>query len=119
MVFHYFLDKPPEPVVAKVSFLPEEKDLKSDEAMWVLYERWRKRYNQKREPDEMARRFEEFKRPERAHSVHEANNSNLPYKLELNQFSDGKLAETCLLPPGVGVQLLKHLLTRRSCRRIC
>jgi hypothetical protein len=76
MVFHYFLGKRPEPVAAKVSLVPEEKDFKSDEAMWVLYECWRKLYNQEREPDEMAGRLEEFK--SRAHFVHEMNNSNPP-----------------------------------------
>ncbi|KAK3158173.1 hypothetical protein QOZ80_2AG0133800 [Eleusine coracana subsp. coracana] len=83
----------------KISFLATEKELESDEAMWALYDRWRKRYNQERDLDELSRRFNEFKKT--AHYVHRINNSNLPYKLELNQFSDGKLAEACFPPPGV------------------
>uniref|UniRef100_A0A0A9D7R1 Cathepsin propeptide inhibitor domain-containing protein n=1 Tax=Arundo donax TaxID=35708 RepID=A0A0A9D7R1_ARUDO len=39
-----------------------DKDLESDEAIWVLYERWCKAYNKERDPDEMARRFHIFKR---------------------------------------------------------
>jgi len=38
-----------------------EADMASDEALWALYERWCKAFNQERQPDEMARRFSKFK----------------------------------------------------------
>ncbi|PNT75403.1 hypothetical protein BRADI_1g31765v3 [Brachypodium distachyon] len=57
-----------------VEFMPKEEDLESDEAVWRLYERWCKDFNQKREPDEMARRFNKFKN--RVLRVRDMNNSN-------------------------------------------
>ncbi|CAL4972504.1 unnamed protein product [Urochloa decumbens] len=75
----------PEPFVA------DEKDMESDEALWAFYERWLKHYNLQRDRDEMAYRFDEFKSS--VFSVHQVNNSNLPYKLEVNMFADGKLSE--------------------------
>jgi hypothetical protein len=39
----------------------EEKDLESDEALWALYERWCKYFNEERDRDEMARRFSKLK----------------------------------------------------------
>ena len=77
----------------KVNLPIHEDDLVSDEAMWSLYERWCKVFNQERDTDEMARRFKEFK--ENVLLVYRVNNSGLPYKLELNEFSDGKLTEFC------------------------
>ncbi|TVU29690.1 hypothetical protein EJB05_21268 [Eragrostis curvula] len=89
-------DEPQKPVSACFS---AEKDLESDEALWALYERWCKHYNQERDPEEMAQRFDKFKKT--ALHVHQVNKSNLSYKLGLNQFSDGKLAELCLPEQGV------------------
>lgn len=57
----------------------------------ALYERWRKFFNQERDRDEMARRFSSFK--ETVLSVEENKRSDLPYRLGINQFADGKLAE--------------------------
>ncbi|CAL4910032.1 unnamed protein product [Urochloa decumbens] len=79
-------------------FVPQEKDLESDEALRALYERWCKAFNQKRDHDEMARRFNKFK--SMALLVHRTNNANLPYKLELNKFADGKLREMRANPDG-------------------
>ena len=42
--------------------MADEKDLESDEALWAFYERWRKHYNLERRRDEMAYRFDKFKR---------------------------------------------------------
>lgn len=67
--------------------MADEKDLESDEALWALYER----FNQERDRDEMARRFDEFKRV--VLLVHQENNSDLPHELAINQFADGKLSE--------------------------
>jgi hypothetical protein len=41
-------------------FVAPEQDLESDEALWALYERWCKAFNQKRDHDEMVRRFSKF-----------------------------------------------------------
>ena len=68
-----------------------EDDLVSDEAMWSLYERWCKVFDEECDSDEMARRFKEFK--ENVLYVYRVNNSGLPCKSKLNQFSDGKLRE--------------------------
>ncbi|KAL6839038.1 hypothetical protein ACP4OV_031092 [Aristida adscensionis] len=85
-------DKLQTPVVDQ--FVADEKDLESDEALWALYERWCKHFNQERDRDEMARRFNEFKGL--VLFVHQENNSGRPYKLGINQFTDGKLSELCL-----------------------
>ncbi|CAO1940678.1 unnamed protein product [Urochloa humidicola] len=79
------------PIPVREPFVADEKDLESDEALWAFYERWRKHYNLERDRDEMARRFDEFKRT--VFDVHQVNNSNLPYKCEVNMFADGKLSE--------------------------
>ncbi|KAG2658515.1 hypothetical protein PVAP13_1KG255035 [Panicum virgatum] len=71
----------------KVDLPIHEDDLVSDEAMWSLYERWCKVFNQERDSDEMARRFKEFK--ENVLLGYRVNNSGLPYKLELNEFIMG------------------------------
>nr|CAB3480425.1 unnamed protein product [Digitaria exilis] len=72
-------------------YVADEKDMESDEALWAFYERWCKHYNLERDHDEMAHRFDEFKRT--VFMVHQVNNANLPYKLEVNMFADVKLAE--------------------------
>ena len=77
--------------------MADEKDLESDEALWAFYERWRKHYNLERRRDEMTYRFDKFKRT--VFHVHQANHRNLPYKLEVNMFADGKLAEIYGLKP--------------------
>ncbi|OEL35156.1 hypothetical protein BAE44_0003824 [Dichanthelium oligosanthes] len=38
-----------------VEFVAQEEDLKSDEALWALYERWCKAFNQKLDHEEMMR----------------------------------------------------------------
>jgi hypothetical protein len=70
-----------------------EQDLESDEALWAQYERWCKAFNQKRDHDEMVRRFSKFK--ETVLLVHHVNNDNRPYRLAINKFADGKLMELC------------------------
>uniref|UniRef100_K3YML5 Cathepsin propeptide inhibitor domain-containing protein n=1 Tax=Setaria italica TaxID=4555 RepID=K3YML5_SETIT len=72
-------------------FEAEEKDLESDEALWALYERWCKAFNQERSLDEMARRFSKFK--ETVLSVESNKKARLPYRFEINKFADGKMAE--------------------------
>jgi hypothetical protein len=74
-----------------VKFVAQEKDLESNEALWALYERWCKAFNQERDHDEMARRFNTFK--EAVLMVDKTDKAHLPYKLEINQFADGKLQE--------------------------
>ena len=68
--------------------MADDKDLESDEALWALYQRWCKFFNQERDHDEMVRRFPEFK--ETALSVDRVNKANLPYKFGFNDFADGK-----------------------------
>ncbi|XP_066363973.1 uncharacterized protein [Miscanthus floridulus] len=77
----------------RVEFVPKEEDVESDEALRDLYERWCKAFNQKREPDEMARRFNKFKN--RVLHIHSMNKANQSCKVGLTKFSDGKLAEMC------------------------
>ncbi|KAF7083487.1 hypothetical protein CFC21_087273 [Triticum aestivum] len=77
----------------KVKFVVEEKDLESEAALWALYERWCKDFNQKRDHDEMVHWFNTFK--ETVLLVHRRNNANLPYKLGINKFADGKLRKLC------------------------
>ena len=48
-----------EPAAGGVKF--GEEDLKSDESLWNLYERWGVRYNVARDPAEKLRRFAVFK----------------------------------------------------------
>lgn len=76
--------------VGRVEFVADDKDLESDEALWALYERWCKAFNEKREPLEMSRRFSKFK--ETVLMVDSTNKANLPYKLGINRFADGKNA---------------------------
>jgi len=69
----------------------EEKDLESDEALWALYERWCKYFNEERDRDEMARRFSKLK--ETVLRVQRNKKAGLPYTLEINYLADGKLIE--------------------------
>lgn len=64
-------------------FEADEKDLE--------YERWCKHFNQERDRDEMARRFSRFK--ETVLRVEENKKSDVPYRLGINKFADGKLRE--------------------------
>ncbi|KAM0913750.1 hypothetical protein ACQ4PT_011976 [Festuca glaucescens] len=96
----------PEP--GKVTFVAEDKDLESDEALWTLYERWCEDFNQERDYNEMASRFSYFK--DTVLLVHETNKADLPYKLGINELADGKLAE--LMRPKVP---FKQFVRRRPC----
>jgi hypothetical protein len=53
------------------AIIPIDKDLKSDEAVWALYERWCKAFHKQRDHAEMARRFKIFK-----HHAQHVHNSN-------------------------------------------
>ncbi|KAG2537368.1 uncharacterized protein LOC120687561 [Panicum virgatum] len=96
-----------EVLMPKAKFVAQEKDLESDEAMWALYERWCKFFNQKRDRDEMVRRFNKFK--DTARLVHRTNNDNLRFKLAINKFADGKLREKCANPDGHVVMIAKKV----------
>ncbi|KAG2640694.1 uncharacterized protein LOC120665402 [Panicum virgatum] len=74
-----------------VKFPVMEADMASDEALWALYERWCKAFNQERQPDEMARRFSKFK--EVVLRVDRHNKANLSSKLGINKFADRKNIE--------------------------
>nr|CAB3482480.1 unnamed protein product [Digitaria exilis] len=67
------------PIPVREPYVADEKDMESDEALWAFYERLCKHYNLERDHDEMAYRFDEFKRT--VFIVHQVNNANLPYKL--------------------------------------
>ncbi|VAI55172.1 unnamed protein product [Triticum turgidum subsp. durum] len=43
----------------KVKFVVEEKDLESEAALWALYERWCKDFNQKRDHDPILKKIDE------------------------------------------------------------
>ena len=75
-------------------FEANEKDLESDGALWDLYERWCKVFNQERDREEMARRFSYFKKT--VLRVEQNKKSDLPYRLGINHFADGKLRELCI-----------------------
>lgn len=77
--------------VGRAEFVAEEKDLESDEALWALYERWCKYFNEERDRDEMARRFSKFKKT--VLRVQRNKKAGLPYTLEINYLADGKLIE--------------------------
>jgi hypothetical protein len=79
-----------------VHFVVDDKDLESDEALWALYERWCKDFNQERDHDEMVRCFPKFKAT--ALRVDRVNKAILPCKSGFNQFADGKLRELCFYP---------------------
>jgi hypothetical protein len=93
-------------------FVAPEQDLESDEALWALYERWCKAFNQKRDHDEMVRRFSKFK--ETVLLVHHVNNDNRPYKLAINKFADGKLMQLCRNHDKLDV-LLSKLVGKSPC----
>ncbi|KAM3228388.1 hypothetical protein ACQJBY_059814 [Aegilops geniculata] len=50
---------------------PTEKDIESEESQWAYYQRWCEAHDKKHDHDEMARRFDAFRR--RARSVHQWN----------------------------------------------
>ncbi|CAO2186549.1 unnamed protein product [Urochloa humidicola] len=79
----------PGPAPGRVEFEADEKDLESDEAIWALYERWCKAFNQERSPDEMACRFHRFKQT--VLRVDSNKKACLPYTLGINKFADGKM----------------------------
>ncbi|KAF7067576.1 hypothetical protein CFC21_073449 [Triticum aestivum] len=76
----------------KVKILPSDKDVESEEALWALYLRWCNTLNQKRDHDEMVRRFDVFK--DTVRMVHRVNKAKLPYTLKVSKFADGKLEES-------------------------
>ncbi|KAF6176969.1 hypothetical protein GIB67_027769 [Kingdonia uniflora] len=63
-----------------------EKDLKSEESFFDLYERWRSHHTVSRDLDEKQKRFNVFK--ENVKYVHGVNKMDKPYKLKLNKFAD-------------------------------
>ncbi|CAO2164784.1 unnamed protein product [Urochloa humidicola] len=98
----------PEPAPGRVEFEADEKDLESDEAIWALYERWCKAFNQERTPDEMACRFHRFKQT--VLRVDSNKKACLPYTLEINKFADGKMIG--LVRPKVPVTVSRDRVTK-------
>ena len=92
-------------------FEANDKDLESDDALWDLYERWCKFFNQKRDREEMARRFSSFK--ETVLRVEKNKKSNLPYRLAINKFADGKLRELWI--ESSSMNHVSRSLLRRRC----
>ena len=82
-----------------------------DDALWDLYERWCKFFNQERDREEMARRFSYFK--ETLLRVEENKKSDLPYRLEINKFADGKLRELWI--ESSSMNHVSRSLLRRRC----
>ncbi|XP_037443284.1 uncharacterized protein LOC119311701 [Triticum dicoccoides] len=80
------------PLPGKVKILPSDEDVESEEALWALYLRWCNTLNQKRDHDEMVRRFDVFK--DTVRMVHRVNKAKLPYTLKVSEFADGKLQES-------------------------
>ncbi|CAO2038204.1 unnamed protein product, partial [Urochloa humidicola] len=78
-------------VVVEDEFIATEEDMASFEAMWALYERWCEHFKEERDHDEMVRLFPKFE--ETVRQVHEVNNSNLPYRLEISKYADMKILE--------------------------
>uniref|UniRef100_A0A0D9XGV6 Cysteine proteinase n=1 Tax=Leersia perrieri TaxID=77586 RepID=A0A0D9XGV6_9ORYZ len=74
-------------VTAVHSIPMTDKDLKSEESIWNLYERWRAVHTVSRDLAEKESKFETFKA--NARYIHEFNKKkDVPYKLGLNKFSD-------------------------------
>ncbi|XP_066323688.1 uncharacterized protein [Miscanthus floridulus] len=93
-------------------FEADDKDLESDEALWALYERWCKFFNQERDRDEMARRFTSFK--ETVLCVEENKRSDLPYRLGIDQIGGDVTMDPGFLDPS-----RKTLATDIEIRRDC
>ncbi|GMI87735.1 cysteine endopeptidase 1 [Hibiscus trionum] len=68
------------------SFDYHESDLASEESLWDLYERWRSHHTVSRDMKEKQKRFNVFK--ENLKHIHNVNQMDRPYKLELNKFAD-------------------------------
>jgi KDEL-tailed cysteine endopeptidase len=64
----------------------DERDLKSEESLWDLYDRWQQHHAVPRDHHEKQKRFSVFK--ENAWFIHEFNMKEKPYKLALNKFGD-------------------------------
>lgn len=77
-----------------MKFVAEEKDLESDEALWALYERWCKAFDQERDHEEMARRFDTFKK-----TVLDVQHTNKAYPSHkprtITKLADGKMRRPC------------------------
>jgi hypothetical protein len=71
--------------------IPAEEDLASEEAMWVLYERWCAFYGVERSRDDMLWRFGCFKN--KAHNIHEFNKSGASYTREITKRADHTVEE--------------------------
>ncbi|KAL8226013.1 hypothetical protein R6Q57_018570 [Mikania cordata] len=68
------------------SFEFDEEELKSEEGMKGMYDRWRNHHNVVEvSQDEKAQRFNVFKT--NVQHVHNTNKMNIPYKLKLNRFA--------------------------------
>ncbi|XBI88464.1 hypothetical protein VPH35_026430 [Triticum aestivum] len=86
--------KDQKPEGSRVKFMAEEKDLESDEALWALYERWCKAFDQERDREEMARRFDTFKKT--VLDVQDINKAYPSHKPRtITKFADGKLRRPC------------------------
>ncbi|KAJ3708634.1 hypothetical protein LUZ61_012339 [Rhynchospora tenuis] len=72
------------PYISSVAF--DDRDLRSDENLWDLYERWQRHHAVAREHHEKQKRFSVFK--ENAKFIYEFNKQGKPYKLALNKFGD-------------------------------
>lgn len=65
--------------------------MKSDEALWALYQRWCIHFKVERDHDDMVRRFGEFKTS--VLEVHQVNRAGLTYRLAINKSADTFLSE--------------------------
>nr|CAD1839171.1 unnamed protein product [Ananas comosus var. bracteatus] len=90
----------------------DEKDLKSEENLWNLYERWRSHHSVPREFDDTSKRFNMFK--ENVKFIHEFNKKGAPYKLALNKFGDMTKEE--LKKGYAGSKILHHRMRRGTPR---
>ncbi|XP_044417291.1 thiol protease SEN102-like [Triticum aestivum] len=63
-----------------------DRDLASEESLWALYERWCEHHNAGRNLSDKARHFKVFK--ENARMIHQFNQGDTPYKMNLNLFGD-------------------------------
>uniref|UniRef100_A0A0E0LQF7 Cathepsin propeptide inhibitor domain-containing protein n=1 Tax=Oryza punctata TaxID=4537 RepID=A0A0E0LQF7_ORYPU len=79
----------------RVNFVVEDEDVASKEALWSLYERWCKAFDEERDHDEMLRRFDHFKNF--VLFVRSANKEAIrdgrSIRHEVNIFADGKVRE--------------------------
>ena len=103
--------------VQSASFEYTEDDLKSDEAKWAMYERWRAHHNKPEiNDDEKQQRFVIFM--DTVKRVDNHNKAKKPYTMELNKMSDLTFEEVGRFYTGAKLQGHSRMLGSRNSSRL-